>query len=385
MSIPYWRLSGFYFFYFAILGVHLPYWGLYLKDSGFDPIEIGNLSALLVATRIIAPALWGGVADRTRNKLFIIRITLFWGAWVFAGFLFAKDYRWVVLLTFGFGFFWNAALPLFEAITLACLTNEPYRYSRIRLWGSVGFITMVLGVGRVLDQLSVAVLPLVITVLLAANWLVTLTLPKTHAPGTGTAPIGILDILRQKGVLAFLLVSMLLQMAHGPYYVFYSIYLKQFEYSATLTGFLWALGVFSEILLFLYIRPVLAKFSLKNILLASLLLAAGRWLLIGWYAGNPYVLVTAQLLHAASFGSAHIASIHLIDQYFGQAHQAKGQALYSSFSFGLGGMAGSMYSGYFWELLGPEFVYSMAAFLCYLAFIITYYRLDRGKFKKIPH
>ena len=65
MPVPYWRLSGFYFFYFATLGALLPYWSLYLKDSGCNAIEIGKLSALLVATRIIAPNLWGWFADRT--------------------------------------------------------------------------------------------------------------------------------------------------------------------------------------------------------------------------------------------------------------------------------------------------------------------------------
>ncbi|MCG7946441.1 MAG: MFS transporter, partial [Candidatus Thiodiazotropha taylori] len=35
--MPYWRLSGFYFFYFASLGALLPFWGLYLQDRGYSP------------------------------------------------------------------------------------------------------------------------------------------------------------------------------------------------------------------------------------------------------------------------------------------------------------------------------------------------------------
>jgi len=51
----YWRLSGFYFFYFASLGALVPYWGLYLRTLGFNVVEIGELIAIIMATKIVAP------------------------------------------------------------------------------------------------------------------------------------------------------------------------------------------------------------------------------------------------------------------------------------------------------------------------------------------
>lgn len=382
MSVPYWRLSGLYFFYFATLGAYLPYWSLFLKDRGFTPVEIGELAALLVATRIVAPNLWGWIADHTGKNLSIIRITLFLGAIVFTGFLFVQGYRSLAIITVIFGFFWNAALPQFEAVTLAYLKNQSHRYSRIRLWGSVGFIVTVLGMGWTLDKLPVSIVPAVITSLLAANWFVSLIMPKTQAYRPGPSTVGIMAILKKTDVLAFLVASMLLQAAHGPYYVFYSIYLNQLHYSATVTGCLWGLGVLAEIVLFIYMRPLLQRYSLRHILLLSLFLATGRWLLIAWCADNPVLLSLAQLLHAASFGSAHVAAIHLVHDYFGQEHQGKGQALYNSLSFGLGGMLGSLYSGYFWESLGPVFVYTLAALVCYVAFVITYFWVGQENPKK---
>ena len=166
MSVPYWRLSGFYFFYFATLGVFLPYWSLYLKDSGFSPIEIGELSALLVGTKIIAPNLWGWIADHTGKSLRIIRIASFFAALLFVGFLLAQHYFWFAWITIAFSFFWNAVLPQFEAVTLFHLKNEPHRYSQIRLWGSIGFIVSVLGIGWLLDSRPIVLLPVVITALL---------------------------------------------------------------------------------------------------------------------------------------------------------------------------------------------------------------------------
>lgn len=383
MSVPYWRLSGFYLFYFATLGGFLPYWNLYLKQLGFDAVQIGNLSAVLVGTRIIAPNFWGWIADRTGWSLRLIRLTLFFSTAAFSGFLAVRGYVEMALCTFGFGVFWNASLPLFEAITLAHLGDDAHRYSRIRLWGSVGFIVTVLGLGWWFDRQPIGQLRLFIVTLLLLNWIVTLMLPRPAPRQPHWEPSRLTTVLKRPEVLAFLVVSMLLQAAHGPYYVFFSIYLQHLNYSAAITGSLWALGVFAEIILFIFMRPLLGCLSLRSILLWSLLLATARWLLIGWYAESPGLLVSAQLLHAASFGSAHIAAIHLVQQYFGEQHLSKGQALYSSFSFGLGGMGGSLYSGYYWEALGPQMIFGIAALLCLFAYVIACFGLARDHGEKV--
>jgi len=377
MSVPYWRLSGFYFFYFATLGAFLPYWNLYLKDSGFNAAAIGELSAVLAGTRIIAPNLWGWMADHTGKNLRIVRIVSFFAVLVFAFFIYVHGYFWFAWITLGFSFFWNAALPQFEAATLFHLKTESYRYSLIRLWGSVGFIVTVLGIGQMLDSQDISILPLIITALLATIWLASLITPEVRIPVNVTRSVGLAVIIRNPEVLAFFVVCVLLQTAHGAYYVFYSIYLKQYHYTAGLTGLLWALGVVAEIVLFIFMARLLKRFSLRVILLFSILLAVVRWLVIAWCADYIKLLIFAQLLHAASFGAAHVSAIHLVHHYFGTQHQGKGQALYSSFSFGLGGMVGSLYSGYYWDLLGAQFVYSIAACFCLVAFAIAYIWIGR--------
>ena len=65
---------GFTFFYFASLGVLVPYWSLYLKSLGYNSLTIGGLVAILPATKLIAPYIWGWLADHTRRSMFIIRV-----------------------------------------------------------------------------------------------------------------------------------------------------------------------------------------------------------------------------------------------------------------------------------------------------------------------
>ena len=372
MTIPYWRLSSFYFFYFAALGSFLPYWNLFLNENQFSAAQIGELSALLMATKIVSPNVWGAIADRTGKRLKIIRLTAFLTTFLFSGFLFKNGFLWFITITVGYSFFWNASLPQFEAATLFHLQHESHRYSRIRLWGSVGFIVAVLGVGRYLDFYSIRQLPVIVMALFACIWLAALCVPEVRPTLSEKQTVSVFQILKQPEIIAFFGVYLLLQAAHGPYYVFYSLYLKQLHYSSSLIGELWALGVMAEIVLFLFMKQLLQLFSLRHILLSSILLSIVRWLIIGFAANSLYGLAGAQLLHAATFGSAHIAAIHLIHRYFQQQHQGKGQALYASLSFGVGGMIGSLFSGYYWEILGAPIIYSVAAACCFLAFILAY-------------
>jgi PPP family 3-phenylpropionic acid transporter len=372
MPVPYWRLSSFYLCYFATIGAFIPFWSLYLKENGFNPAEIGQLSALLVGTKIIAPNLWGWIADHTQANLRIIRWTSFFAVLLFAGFLAIHGYSAFAWLTIVFSFFWNAPLPLYEATTLEHLQVDSHRYSRIRLWGSIGFILTVTGVGRLLDTQPIILLPILITGLLALTWLTTVASPESRAITLEHSSVKIASIIKKPEVIAFLLVYVLIQFAHAPYYVFYSIYLKDHLYSATATGLLWSLGVIAEIVLFLFMKGLLKRYSLRGILLGSLVFAVLRWLLIGVYVDKLWVLVFAQLLHAATYGGTHIAGIHLVQRYFNQQHQSKGQALYHSVSFGLGGMVGSLASGEYWELLGSHVIYSASAISCGIAFIITH-------------
>ncbi|QSA99202.1 MFS transporter [Methylococcus sp. EFPC2] len=378
LHLPYWRLSGFYFFYFAGLGAFLPYWSLYLKGEGYDAEQIGVLLALFAATRLITPNLWGWLADVSDRSMRLIRIASLFTALSFLLFERISGYGWMMAATVVAGLFWNAPLPLFEAVTLAYLRDQAHRYSRIRLWGSIGFIVAVLAIGRALDTvLLIECLPLLLFLLFVGMTAFSLTVPERsvrlrHGDGGSWW-----SLLCKPHIIAFCAVFMLTQAAHGPYYTFFSIYLKDHGFDGAQTGLLWSLGVVAEIVLFLVLHRVLARFSLRRILLVSCLLGVLRWTLIGGWIDSLPVVLGAQLLHAATFGSTHVVAIQLIRKYFSGAHHGKGQSLYSSASYGLGGMIGSYYSGALWDSLGPQVVFALAALASLLATLIVWIWVER--------
>lgn len=121
MPVPYWRLSAFYFAYFAYVGAVAPYFSLYLASLGLAAAQIGVLLSLGSLTRVIGPNFWGWVADRTQRRARIIGITMALGGACFAGFFFVRSFWGLFVLMLATGFFTSASMPLTESLTLSHL------------------------------------------------------------------------------------------------------------------------------------------------------------------------------------------------------------------------------------------------------------------------
>jgi PPP family 3-phenylpropionic acid transporter len=368
----YWRLSGFYLFYFASLGALIPYWSLYLKSLDFSITEIGQLMAILMATKIVAPNLWGWIADHTGRRMMIVRMASLLAAIAFVGVFAGNGFWWMVLVITVFSFFWNASLPQFEATTMNHLGENSYRYSGIRLWGSVGFIVSVAALGPLLGWFGTSLLPVILAVLFVFIWLSSLSVPESAAGHLPLDQEPLRHVIRRPVVLSLLGVCFLVQASHGPYYAFFSLYLEDYGYSTAVIGQLWALGVLAEIGVFLLMPRLLPRFGARNLLLVAVSLTSLRWLLIAGFAGSPTLIVFAQTLHAASFGLYHAVVIFMVHSLFVGVHQGRGQALYSSISFGAGGAAGSLVSGYLWSGVGSESMYLFAAVASLCALLLVY-------------
>ncbi len=366
----YLRLSSFYFLYYAFLGALMPYWSLYLQAVGLDATGIGIVFAVIAATRIVAPNLWSWIADRSASHLQLIRVGALLATLSLAALPWHGGVAWIVGVVFVHSVFWNAILAQFEVITLASLREAVQRYGLVRLWGSVGFIVAVIGCGMLFDRIDVIQLPWLLLALLAllviGSWLV--RDPDAGARAQGAQGIG--ERLREPALLAFLLASFLLQLSHAPYYGFFSLYLEQYGYTRAATGQMWALGVLAEISVFAFAHRLLARHGLRRILLASLLLAALRWLMIGYGVEHIGWLLAAQCLHAASFGSFHAAGIELLRRYFVPAQQARGQALYAAVSFGAGGAVGAVLSGVLWDV-DPRMAFLVAALAAFAGWLLV--------------
>ena len=378
-ALPYWRLSSFYFFYFAVVGSLTPYWGVYLKSLGYSSQDVGVIGAIILGTRIIAPNFWGWLADKTQRRLRIIHFGCAMAFMCFLGVMISQRYAWLVIVISCYTFFWHAVLPQFEVITLAYLKGQYQRYGQIRLWGSLGFMAAVVGLGWLFDFLSVQLLPMVILSFLFLIWLSSFSLNETSADKYTGASTGFLKLVSHPTIISFLVASFLLQVSHGPYYTFYSLYLTENHgYSSTATGLLWALGVLAEVGIFIFMPKILQRFDVRYLLLVTFVLTALRWALIGFCAQWLWVLLFAQLLHAFSFGVAHAASIEIVRKRFAGNHQGQGQALYSSLGFGAGGATGALIGAFIWDY-SASMTFLISSLAASLGFIILFFGLHLYK------
>lgn len=374
--LPYWRLSGFYFFYFAFIGAFAPYWSLYLQSLEFNALQIGILMSLLLITRIFSPSVWSWLADHTGKHVRVVQIAAITGFLSFCGFFLSESFVWIFLVMLLMSFFWSASLPLMEAITLSHLGDRTDKYGRIRSWGSVGFVLAVVGVGYLLDNVEIIWLLWIILGLKLGIVIFSYQIPEKEIISHITEHHSVQQICLRPEVMAFFISSLLMLFAHGAYYTFFSIYLVEHGYDKGFVGWLWAIGVICEIGVFFVMPWLMRHSSLKVILIFSFACAILRFLMIGWGVAWPMIIVLAQILHAATYGAHHIAAMMVIHQIFRGRHQTKGQAIYTSIAYGIGGAIGAVSSGYTWDWLGGDMTFFISAMASLTGLILVIWKMN---------
>ena len=371
-------LAGCYFFFFSLLGIMVPYWGVYLKSLQFDSAQIGQLLAVLMATRIVMPLLWAIRVDKTGRRLQAIRLGALSSSIFFLLFFVVQDYWPIALVLILYASCWSAILPQLEVVTLTTLNKRSHDYSKVRMWGSIGFISSVTVGGFIFEHYGINWLISVGFLLLVCLWLCSLILKYqissdeiTETPKSNGG--GFMAIVKQRYVLLFLVAILLLQISHGPYYSFFVLYLIDHGYNESFAGLQIGLGVLAEIGIFSISAWLLRKYAAKSLLLVSMLLSALRWMLTPLVVDDVWLLSLTQCLHAASFGSAHAAAMVFLNQWFVGANRGRGQALYASVSFGIGGALGALLAGFLWqEGAGAHTTWLVAAFFAMLALVLVW-------------
>ncbi|MEO5341152.1 MAG: MFS transporter [Magnetococcus sp. MYC-9] len=357
-------MRGFYACNFAVLGVWIPYWSLYMSSHGHGAAAIGLLISLSLVAKLLGPPVWGFLADRGSRHRVIAGSSV--AAFLVSALFFCADSL-PLLLTgaVAFSLLQNAQLSLVEATTLELVDRHPHGagslpcldYGRIRVWGSWGFILFALGLGPLIDRWGLGLVPWVLAALLGMSALFSLLLPEgERGPPPGLSPA----LFSLPSVRWFYLAALLMQFSHGAYYGFLSLHLVSHGFSQGAIGLIWTMGVVAEVLLLRHSAPLLARFGVSRVLSLSILLAIVRWTL---YAVPPAwpLLLAGQLLHAFTFGAFHVAAVRRTFEMAPQASRATAQAWYTALSFGLGGGIGALLCGQLYDQMGAEWLFLIMA------------------------
>jgi PPP family 3-phenylpropionic acid transporter len=333
-----------YFAYFATLGVFLPYFTLYLDHLGLNGPQIGAVTGIRALMLVICPLLWSAWADRYGDRRATYLLATAASAGVWALFLSTERFGWLLLISAAHGAVFAPVISFLETFAVDALGARKERYGRLRAWGSLSFILVVLLLGRALDRVSPAIVVTLVLIGSVLQWVSAFGLPAAavrtlrpphHPPRRGGMP---------RRMAAFLGCGFLMLASHGAYYGFFSIHLSRLEYSGGFIGVCWALASASEIVVMLCSESIFRRYTLERILILALALAVLRWLAL-YAVSAPALILLAQPLHAATYGLFHMASILYVDRLTPPAWKTTGQALNNAASYGLGLMVGFFLSG----------------------------------------
>jgi PPP family 3-phenylpropionic acid transporter len=380
------RLAFFYGAVFAMIGIHVPFWPVWLAAKGLGPSEIGIIIAASVGIKVISNPLIAHIADRRGQRRPIIvglAILAFSSFTLFAG----TDHFWSILLvSILFFAVWSPIMPLGES--LAMLPGSEGRqsggkggakeldYGRVRLWGSLTFIATAVGTGYLLTDGSTDIIYWVLLFSLVLVIAVTLALPATRAPAATETRFAALAVLRVPQFVLFLIAAALIQASHSVYYGFGTLNWKAQGYSETVIGLLWAEGVIAEIILFAFGACLVRRFGPAELIVLGGVAGAVRWSFTGT-AGGLEMLVVMQALHAFTFAATHLGAIYFISRRVPQAVSASAQSLYSAVVMGLALGLAMLASGNLYGLYGAG-AYQVMAVMAALGGIVAVFIIRRS-------
>ncbi|MDQ6992754.1 MAG: MFS transporter [Mariprofundus sp.] len=349
----------FYAAYFAAMGLILPYFPVYLEQIGLSAVMIGMITGLLAAAKVIAPP-WLGhhlnhQSDITIRRVLVAASLL---AALFALLLGVSHQLFAVaLVTLLFGTCWAVILPLTDGLSVSISEAALADYGRLRVWGSLGFVlTSFAGGAWLMENNQITTFPWLLALLMLITAFATYGFPSLHSPTT--AHDMSLPLLSRPFVL-LLILTFIMQLSHGAYYGFFSLYLAQAGYSGWQIGLYWVVGVLAEmVLMWLCSRP-LQQISPAWLFTICMVLAALRWFGTAITTDMNW-LIALQLLHAASFAAFHVAAVVWVKRFTPDSLHAAAQGWYSALGFGLGGCIGIMGCGWIVELYG----FSAAFYSC---------------------
>jgi PPP family 3-phenylpropionic acid transporter len=367
------RLGGYYAALFVAVGIHIPYWPLWLQSRGLSASEIGLVAAAGYLTRILASPIVGHLADHGGERRgLIVRLALAAAAlWLL--FPLTEGFAAILALSVVAIFPFTGLVPLGDTLAMMVVSRHGLDYGRARLWGSLAFIAAAALLGKALESWPISMLPWLMAAALALTAAAARGLPDLKVPPSGARPPSLRPVLTHPLFLLFLGAGALNQMAHTVYYAFATIHWRAAGLSDMTIGLLWSEGVVAEIALFAVSNRVVSRFGPGALLVTAAACGVARWLVLGATTALAPVAL-AQLLHAATFGCAHLGAIHFLARAVPPGLSARTQGMFAAIAIGLAPGLVTPFSGRLYEAAGGGAFLAMAglsALSALLAWMLT--------------
>ncbi|HVE84834.1 MAG TPA: MFS transporter [Myxococcales bacterium] len=356
-----WPLTGYYLVHFSSVGVTLPFLPAYFRSLHLSGTQIGVLLAMSPLLALLAPPLWGHLADRTGRPDRVLSAVALGACLGFAPVLWLQGFGPLVAAYVVYSFFASSITTVIDSLTLRRVEVAGGSYSRIRLFGSVGFVISSTAFGVLVSQVDVRAVWVALALMLSA-FACSLAIRTRTAPAPAAHPLAGLRLLRERDVALLLACTALHWIACAPFHGSFAIHVTALGLPPRVVGLSAGLGVVAEIaVMFLYPR-LFARVQPRHLISLSCAASAVRWLCVSLVdRGAP--LVALQVIHGLTFGLFYIASVSYLARRAPPHLRASAQALYVAVTFGVGGLVGYTAGGAGYDALGGHRLFAAAAAL----------------------
>ena len=357
MSSKNW-LSTNYFLQFAVNGVFLPFWILYLTGvKNLTVLEASSIFSMLYLARFLGGIFLNPYLLKRYNISLSLKISVIAGVLLALSYGITNNKIILTLITFMFGLVYYTVAPFIESLASLFLKEEGIDYGKARTWGSVSFTLVGIAAGGIIGYVGSVALYYILIILLVL-YVVFMFLPQPKLVHTlsvnkgDNRNTGILYswVLKDKNALLLILVIFLYQLSHTAYNNYNALYLESMNINAKwLSGLILNISVIAEILFFIFSKKIIGKIKPTQLLVFCGIGAIIRWLMLAIFH-NIYVFVVMQTFHAITFAVGHIAFILILNNRFNTEKIIDMQILYTAICYQLSMTIGLYIMGAIWDI-----------------------------------
>jgi PPP family 3-phenylpropionic acid transporter len=352
-----------YFLYYGSFAAWSPFFAVYLRQVGLSGIQIGALTGIRPAVAIAGQPLWGVVADLWGRRRTLL-LTILLASVLLPGFTWSTGFWFLLSWSVLYAFLSNPSGPLIDSLALDYVEGGRHlSFGQFRLWGGIGWAIMAYMVGRAIDGRDLRLVFTFGAILMFLGWF--LALLTSRKPGDagvlGSSWQDIGPLLRNRRLLIFLVLVMLLQVGASSTFTFFPIYMNELGASPQLIGLAYGVQGLSELPLYLIAATIIRRVGLSKTLALTFLVFSVRAFLYS-FISQPVAALAVQLVHG-SVALVLVTSAEYVNQQVPKAWRATGQSLFWAAHLGAGSLMGNALAGFLYDQMGTQAMFRLSGFL----------------------
>ena len=332
-------LHGFYFLYYGLQGVSIPFLPLWFASRGLDPALIGLIVATSFLPKIVSTPTVAHIADQTGRAHALIASALAASLVLFVCYPFSQTSAWLLAITLLLNAVFPAVLPLMDRMAIASGRGQGNSYTVMRACGSLGFAMVTVAGGYLIktfdaDWVMWLSILLIVACLACVRLLPRAARPAPQEPQAERVRMPMREVLRDRPLLLCIAAASLVQASNGFLYSYSTLYWTASGLSTAMISLLWVVGVASEVLFFFLAPRILARTGAQWLILASAVMTAIRWAGLS-ATTDPTLIAGLQLLQCFTLAGNNAAIMWYITRRAPAACKTSAIALYAMLSGGV--------------------------------------------------